>query len=69
MTFFSLGSCSQNPEDLIEELKDDGWTYVTTHGTKGELKERENCKVKAHKQWKLPGSREERKTKIIKKYP
>ena len=37
-TFFSLGSCSQNPEDLIEELKDDGWAYVTTHGTKGGVK-------------------------------
>ena len=35
---FSLGACSQNPEDLIDEWKDDGWSYVTTHGTKGRVK-------------------------------
>ena len=33
-----LGACSQNPEDLIGEWKDDGWTYVATHGTKGDVK-------------------------------
>ena len=33
-----LGACSQNPEDLIGEWKDDGWTYVATHGTKGGVK-------------------------------
>ena len=33
-----LGACSQNPEDLIDEWKDDGWTYVATHGTKGDVK-------------------------------
>ena len=32
------GACSQNPEDLIGEWKDDGWTYVATHGTKGGVK-------------------------------
>ena len=33
-----LGACSQNPEDLIGEWKDDGWTYVATHGIKGDVK-------------------------------
>ena len=36
--FFIIGGCSQKPEDLIKDWKDDGWSYVTTHGTKGEVK-------------------------------
>ena len=37
---------------------------------RGQLKEQENCKVKAHKQWKLPGSREEKeRRKSINKVP
>ena len=34
----ALAACSQNPEDLIDGWKDDGWTYVATHGTKGDVK-------------------------------
>ena len=34
----ALAACSQNPEDLIDKWKDDGWTYVATHGTKGDVK-------------------------------
>ena len=33
-----LGACSQNPEDLIGEWKDEGWTYVATHGITGDVK-------------------------------
>lgn len=32
-----VGGCGQEPEELIEELKSEGWTYVATHGTKGEV--------------------------------
>ena len=32
-----LGGCSQKPEDLIQDWKDDGWSYVTTHGRKGDV--------------------------------
>ena len=39
ITLFSIISgCSQKPEDLIKDWKEDGWSYVTTHGTKGEVK-------------------------------
>jgi hypothetical protein len=35
---FALAACSQNPQHLIDEWKDDGWTYVATHGTEGDVK-------------------------------
>ena len=34
----TLGACSQNTEDFIDDWEDDGWTYVTTHGTKEGVK-------------------------------
>ena len=34
----TLGACSQNTEDFIDDWEDDGWTYVATHGTKGGVK-------------------------------
>ena len=27
--------CSQSPDDLIEIWKEDGWSYLTTHGMAG----------------------------------
>ena len=36
--FLLFGGCSQNPEDLIEKWKKDGWIYVSTHGKKGDVK-------------------------------
>ena len=36
--FLLIGGCSQNPEDLIEKWKKDGWIYVSTHGKKGDVK-------------------------------
>ena len=36
--FFIISGCSQKPENLIKDWKDDGWTYVATHGTKGGFK-------------------------------
>ena len=35
--FLLIGGCSQNPEDLIEKWKKDGWIYVSTHGKKGDV--------------------------------
>ncbi len=40
-SFFSmlaLLGCSQNPDDIINQWKDKGWSYVATHGKKGEVK-------------------------------
>ena len=36
--FLLFVGCSQNPEDLIEKWKKDGWIYVSTHGKKGDVK-------------------------------
>tara|TARA_B100002019_G_C21122128_1_gene523911 strand:+ start:305 stop:613 length:309 start_codon:yes stop_codon:yes gene_type:complete len=36
--FLLIAGCSQNPEDLIEKWKKDGWIYVSTHGKKGDVK-------------------------------
>ena len=29
--------CGKNPESIISEWKQDGWSYVTTHGKKGPI--------------------------------
>jgi len=35
---FTFWACSQKPDDLIDEWTDAGWTYIATHGIKGEVK-------------------------------
>ena len=35
---FILLGCSQAPDDLIDSWKEDGWSYVTTHGVAGVVK-------------------------------
>ncbi len=32
---FTAGGCAQDPASIIEEWKQDGWSYVATHGQKG----------------------------------
>ena len=32
-----LVGCGKKPENLIKEWKDEGWSYVTTHGKKGKV--------------------------------
>ena len=32
-----LVGCGKRPENLIEEWKNEGWSYVTTHGKKGKV--------------------------------
>jgi hypothetical protein len=34
---FAIG-CSKNPNDIINEWKENGWSYVSTHGSIGEVK-------------------------------
>jgi hypothetical protein len=34
---FVIG-CSKNPDDIINEWKENGWSYVSTHGSIGEVK-------------------------------
>ena len=36
--FAFLSGCSPNPDDIITEWKEKGWSYVSTHGSIGEVK-------------------------------
>ena len=37
LSLLLLVGCSKKPENLIEEWKNEGWSYVTTHGKKGKV--------------------------------
>ena len=56
---FTLGACSQNTEDFIDDWEDDGWTYVATHGTKGGVKRTGKLQSEKPSQWKQLGWKEE----------
>ena len=36
--FTFLSGCSPNPDNIINEWKENGWSYVSTHGSIGEVK-------------------------------
>ena len=36
--FTFLSGCSPIPDDIINEWKENGWSYVSTHGSIGEVK-------------------------------
>ena len=55
-----LAACSQNPQHLIDEWKGDGWTYVATHGTEGDVKR--TGKLQSEKAEAVEGGN--RKTKL-----